>query len=107
MTQLNSTLRTISNTILNPELTIQQHIDIITEHGPTLYKGAIKSLLENNIPLSPASKARNIVALWATKNFSFVDELLPTLLPAEIFKVCQILDAPRKARQLQKKLDSF
>ncbi|CAG8626801.1 9746_t:CDS:2, partial [Ambispora gerdemannii] len=100
-------LRTVRNIILNPDLTVQQHIDTINKYTANVYSKALHSLTEYNVAVSAATKARAVVALWATKNFKEVDGIVPNLLPAEMFKLCQILDAPRKARQLQKKLDRF
>src|SRR4051812_26351890 len=74
----------IRNKLLDPELTVQQHIELVNKHSVELYITAIKSLAHHSIPLSVASKARNIVALWATKNFAAVDEIIPKLLPAEV-----------------------
>ncbi|CAG8635895.1 10217_t:CDS:2 [Acaulospora morrowiae] len=98
-------VRTVRNILLNPNSSVQQHIDAINEHGVHIYKTTIKVLDDFNISLSAAIKARSVVALWATKNYVIVDELLSKMLPADVFKTCQILDMPRKARQLQKKLD--
>ncbi|CAG8473225.1 17505_t:CDS:2 [Acaulospora colombiana] len=100
-------VRTVRDILLNPNSSAQQHIDAINEYGAKIYQTAVKILDDLNISLSTAVKARVIVALWATKNYDIVDELLPKMLPADVFKTCQILDAPRKARQLQKKLDMW
>ncbi|CAG8585625.1 12390_t:CDS:2 [Ambispora leptoticha] len=100
-------LRTVRNIILDPDLTVQQHIDTINKYSADSYTRALHSLTDYNVAISAATKARMVVALWATKNFKEVDAIVPNLLPAEMFKLCQILDAPRKARQLQKKLDLF
>jgi hypothetical protein len=102
-----TTVQHIRSNILNPILTTQQHIDLVNAHGAANYKAAICSLTEHSIPLSIATKARTVIALWATKNYAMVDEFLSTMLPAEVFKTAQLLDAPRKARQWQKKLDHF
>ncbi|CAG8457143.1 5852_t:CDS:2 [Paraglomus occultum] len=102
-----TTVQHIRSKILNPNFTTQQHIDLVNEYGASSYKAAIYSLSDHNVALSVGTKARTVVALWATKNYAIVDEFLTTMVPAEVFKTVQLLDAPRKARQWQKKLDYY
>lgn len=96
--------REIRELLLTPNCTIQQLVDLLCKHSADDYLFVLNDMAVKKIEISIAAKARVIVALWSQEKYAAVDALLKDFVPAEVFKVVQLMDAPRKARLLEKKL---
>lgn len=86
-----------------------QHAAALAKHRDE-YLTELGRVLDNGVALTPATKARILVAAWVTKNRGIFDELLATpgfVTVAELVKAMQLLDAGRLVRQQRKRLTTL
>ena len=98
---------------------VQDHVNYLTERSRNrqIYRDTLTSMMENNISFTSETKARILVAIWAyektyragaqtpTRGLMFSDIFhLLDMSPTDVFKFIQLLDAPREAAALERKL---
>lgn len=91
------------------DTSFEQHLNLQSDKETYhLYVSVLISLLHVDVQLSHATKARILAAALGRRDKSLSNYLLNMRqlfqLP-EVLKALKILDAPRKIRQLQKKID--
>ncbi|KAJ3014541.1 UNVERIFIED_CONTAM: hypothetical protein HDU68_000232 [Siphonaria sp. JEL0065] len=84
---------------------------IIAKFGLVVFMDEILNLVEKKVDLSPAAKARILVALWINHHTPEFDKLVFDITgffgTSELFKLVPLLDRPRRLRQLQKRITSL
>ena len=87
---------------------LDKHCAVLSSDQADEYLRVLSSHVKNNVAMTPATKARVLSALWATGKKDKVDELfsIPSFLvaPADIVKAIKLLDAGRRACQLETKI---
>ncbi|TPX38343.1 hypothetical protein SmJEL517_g00171 [Synchytrium microbalum] len=89
--------------------TVDQFKACFNQYTKDVFVSELYNLIEKRATLTPAQKARILIVLWENGLRDEVDTLLFDVTGffsrSELFKLIPLLDNPRKARQIKKKIE--
>ncbi|KAJ3295197.1 hypothetical protein HK104_002931 [Borealophlyctis nickersoniae] len=89
--------------------TVKEHATALDQFGAQAYFDEICTMVDKKITITPATKARVLAALWSKQERAIFDRLVFEVRgffsASEAFKLVPLIDGPRQARQLKKKLE--